>query len=139
LRGAGGTLAESSPTSSFRLYGGVGAAHEARRTFLNLDSDLPRAAKHTAVLLLNELVSNAVKHGGVGPDDELEVSIQEAEDHVRVGVRDDAPAFKPSVEAEQVRLRARGLGLYFVKELSDAWGIDSHHGGKTVWFELKLP
>jgi two-component sensor histidine kinase len=99
---------------------------------------LPRAAKHTAVLLLNELVSNAVKHGGVGPEDQLEVLIQEAKDHVRVGVRDEAPVFKASVEAEEVRLRSRGLGLYFVKELSDDWGIDTHDGGKTVWFELKL-
>jgi signal transduction histidine kinase len=128
-----------SPTSNFRLNGGVGAAHEARRAFLKLDCELPRAAKHTAVLLLNELVSNAVKHGGVGPDDELEVSVRETDDHLRVGVRDDSPTFKPSIEPEDVRLRSRGLGLYFVKELSDAWGIDSHEGGKTVWFELRLP
>jgi serine/threonine-protein kinase RsbW len=103
-----------------------------------MESDLPRTAKHTAVLLLNELVSNAVKHGGVGPEEEIEILVQAAADHLRVGVRDDAPGFKPSVEVEEVRLRARGLGLYFVKELSDDWGIDSHEDGKTVWFELKL-
>jgi anti-sigma regulatory factor (Ser/Thr protein kinase) len=131
-------LAEPSPTSSFMLPGGVGAAHEARRSFLNLESDLPRAAKHTAVLLLSELVTNAVRHGGAGPKDMLEVSIEQHDNHVRVGVRDDAPAFAPDLEADRVRLRARGLGLYFVKELSDGWGIDPHAGGKTVWFELRL-
>ena len=116
----------------------MGAAHEARRTLLDLDSELPRAAKHTAVLLLNELVTNAVKHGGVGPQDELEVSVETHASHLRVGVRDAAPPFQASVEAEEVRLRARGLGLYFVKELSDAWGIDADEDGKTVWFELRL-
>ncbi len=131
-------MAELSTTFSFMLPGGVGAAHEARRSFLNLDSGLPRAAKHTAVLLLSELVSNAVRHGGVGPEDTIEVSVEQYPSHVRVGVRDDAPAFNASLEREQVRLRARGLGLYFVKELSDEWGIDSHEDGKTVWFELRL-
>jgi len=90
------------------------------------------------VLLLNELVANAVKHGGVGPDDTLEVSVRQGGDHVRVGVRDAAPAFRPSLEMKDVRLRTRGLGLYFVKELSDDWGIDPHDRGKTVWFELRL-
>jgi anti-sigma regulatory factor (Ser/Thr protein kinase) len=127
-----------SPTHSFMLPGGVGAAHEARRSFLNLESGLPRSAKHTAVLLLSELVANAVRHGGVGPEETLEVCVEQRPEHVRVGVRDRAPAFKASLAREDVRLRASGLGLYFVKELSDQWGIDSHNGGKTVWFELRL-
>ena len=90
------------------------------------------------MLLLSELVANAVRHGGVGPEDMLEVFVDHEPSHVRVGVRDDAPAFSTSVEREEVRLRARGLGLYFVKELSDDWGIDTHDGGKTVWFLLRL-
>ncbi len=131
-------MAQRSATFSFMLPGGVGAAHEARRSFLNLDSGLPRAAKHTAVLLLSELVSNAVRHGGVGPEDMLEVSVDQQPGNVRVGVRDEAPAFSARLDRDEVRLRARGLGLYFVKELSDDWGIDTHPDGKTVWFMLRL-
>ena len=82
-----------------------------------------------AVLLVTELVSNAVIHGQPG----IELAIDLHADRVRVSVTDtgvDMPKRKP-VWAGGHR------GLEIVEMLSHAWGYDPlPTGGKTVWFEL---
>jgi hypothetical protein len=31
-----------------------------------------------------------------------------------------------------------GLGIRIVDAIADRWGADDHHGGKRVWFEMRL-
>jgi anti-sigma regulatory factor (Ser/Thr protein kinase) len=86
------------------------------------------------LLLVSELVTNAVRHGR--PDIVVGLSVRRG--LVRVEVRDggDAlpvvPAGQPSVE------RVTGRGLLIVSMTAQDWGIDRVAGrpGKTVWAEL---
>lgn len=101
------------------------ARDEVRRTLSSWPSD----RLDDAVLLVTELVSNAVIHGQPG----IELAVAPTERGVRVSVTDtgvEMPRRKP-VWAGGHR------GLEIVEMLSDAWGYDElSTGGKTVWFEL---
>ena len=89
-------------------------------------------AKHAdvAVLLVGELVTNAVLHART----EVVVGVSVTPEAVRIEVLDTSRVVPVSrrfgVEA------STGRGLLLVEELSDAWGTDVGPQGKTVWFEL---
>lgn len=86
----------------------------------------------TLGLLVSELVTNAVVHGGGRR--ELEVEADICESSVRVQVRDAGPGFVPrprALEPDEVG----GWGLFLVERLAGRWGV-SCGGGTTVWFEL---
>lgn len=81
-------------------------------------------------LLVSEIVTNAVLHART----EVRVSIERAEDTIRVEIADEC------VSGPQVRHVTRqastGRGLQLVDQLSDRWGTEPRQGGKVVWFEL---
>jgi anti-sigma regulatory factor (Ser/Thr protein kinase) len=85
---------------------------------------------HQVVLVVSELVSNALRHGGgcVGLD------IQAHENGAVIGVADASPAFqhRPRALGEE----SNGRGLFIVEALVAAWGVSPHHGGKRVWVRL---
>lgn len=83
------------------------------------------------VLLVSELVTNAVLHG-LPP---VHCSVTLDRDGVRVEVSDSSPV-SPSLR--EVRRRAtNGRGLRLVEMLASAWGCDAIPGdGKSVWFDI---
>jgi anti-sigma regulatory factor (Ser/Thr protein kinase) len=83
-----------------------------------------------AVLLVSELVTNSVLHGG--PPVVVAVDCDEATLQVRV--RDGSPALPAPRDAAQGDENGRGLAL--VAEMSDDWGVDSEKDGKHVWFVI---
>ena len=88
-----------------------------------------------ALLLISELVTNSVLHGG--PPIVLAIDCDGA--GLRVQVRDGSAAAPTPVSAEQDAESGRGLSL--VQLISDTWGVqpvaDDHGTGKEVWFELR--
>ena len=83
-----------------------------------------------AVLLVTELVSNAVIHGRPG----LELAIESTGDGIRVSVTDSGVEMPRRLPVWAGTHR----GLEIVELLSSAWGYDPlPTGGKTVWFELQ--
>lgn len=88
-----------------------------------------------ALLLISELVTNAVLHGV--PPIMLLVECDEVALHVRV--RDGSPALPEPRDAEPDSEGGRGMTL--VEILTDAWGVvpvfDTYGAGKEVWFELR--
>lgn len=90
----------------------------------------------SAVLLVSELVTNAILHGE--PPVELRVAV--AGPHVHVEVHDadtDSVLHLPAMgERSRERLGGRGLGL--VAALSSRWGLHTDETGKCVWFEIDL-
>jgi anti-sigma regulatory factor (Ser/Thr protein kinase) len=89
------------------------------------------AARETAALLVSELVTNAVKHG-VPP---IELAVLCGPEHVlQVRVRDAGNGLPTPVVAQAGEEGGRGLAL--TQLLSDDWGVDPDHLGKTVWFTL---
>lgn len=86
-----------------------------------------------AVLLVSELVSNAILHAGTS----VRVVIKLADGRMRVEVRDGS-ARGPATK-HYSSMATTGRGLVLVEELADDWGVDASRAGKTVWFELGRP
>jgi anti-sigma regulatory factor (Ser/Thr protein kinase) len=102
---------------------------------LAADLELDRTIAHTLVLLVSEVVSNAVLHS-TGPDDApIGLSGAVIDDVVRVTVTDAGEGFVPT-ERDPDRIDG-GYGLYLVAKAASSWGVDP--GPPTsVWFELPV-
>ena len=83
---------------------------------------------HDAVLVANELVVNAVRHGGGC----LAVDLHAHDGDVTVSVADGSPV----VPSPRVCDLTGGRGLIIVEALTVAWGVHEHDGGKQVWAQL---
>jgi serine phosphatase RsbU (regulator of sigma subunit)/anti-sigma regulatory factor (Ser/Thr protein kinase) len=97
-----------------------------------------------AVLLVSELVANAVQHAGT----DLEVSCKLAAGALEVAVTDRHPARAlPDPPLAGAAGPAgglpgdseRGRGLMLPSALASAWGVTYTGSAKTVWFRLRLP
>ena len=90
--------------------------------------------RQTVVLLVSEVVSNAVRHSN-GPDGAgISLDTTVTPRTVRITVTDGGAGFTPRPRDPE-RL-GEGYGLYLVEKAASAWGVDSE-GGTTVWFELE--
>lgn len=92
-----------------------------------------------ADLLVTELVTNSVRHGGSAEDDEVEVRIEVDQHRLRVEVHDRGPgagALEPPGPSLASGTDEGGFGLLFVNSLADRWGSERGPDGTTVWFEL---
>jgi anti-sigma regulatory factor (Ser/Thr protein kinase) len=85
-------------------------------------------------LLLDELVANAVIHGGSG----AEVSVEVA-DIVRVEVTNGGTDGEIEAIPYPRGEPAAHFGLHLVHGLSTSWGVARDHVSTTVWFELPHP
>ncbi|MFD8483968.1 SpoIIE family protein phosphatase [Kitasatospora sp. NPDC059673] len=104
--------------------------------------DLPEVVDD-AVVLVSELVTNAVVHAGTA----AEVACLREEDTVRIEVSDRHPE-RGQTSFANVTLNSDrygdpdsegGRGLLMCSALSSSWGIEYAAGRKTVWFRLALP
>ncbi|GAA2999431.1 ATP-binding protein [Streptomyces fulvorobeus] len=92
----------------------------------------PLIAEH-AVLLVSELVGNAVRHTGARI---FGLRMVRRRGWIRVEVRDPSrglPCLMPVREMD-----VSGRGLFLVDKLSDRWGVDLLPRGKTTWFEMRI-
>jgi anti-sigma regulatory factor (Ser/Thr protein kinase) len=123
-------------TLSFSVPGGKRAAGMARRSVLSVKADLPHSIRHRLALLLSELVTNAIQHGGAGPHEMVQVKVASSTDKVRVEVFDPGPhGATPRDRIEE----GGGYGLLLVDRLADGWGRGATNtGGSLAWFELEL-
>jgi two-component sensor histidine kinase len=86
----------------------------------------------TALLLVSEVVTNAVVHGSGRPVLDIDVRPE----LLRVTVTDDA-AGVPQVQRHNPVLADGGRGLQLVETLAARWGTNRRlPTGKSVWFEL---
>jgi anti-sigma regulatory factor (Ser/Thr protein kinase) len=88
-------------------------------------------------LLTSEVVTNALRHSGVGADGSLLIAIDVERHRVRVGVTDDGPGFDPDSLRSPTPDQVGGWGLFLVEQLADSWGV-IRDGSTSVWFELRL-
>ncbi|MEU9113833.1 ATP-binding protein [Streptomyces sp. NPDC048483] len=92
----------------------------------------PQLAEH-AVLLVSELVGNAVRHTGARC---FALRMLRRRGWIRIEVRDPSrglPCLMPVHEMD-----TSGRGLFLVDKLSDRWGVDLLPRGKTTWFEMRV-
>lgn len=94
--------------------------------------------RDVVVLLVSELVTNAVLHGGPhAPEATVGMSIAVAADRVRIEV-EDASANIPVV-GDGALDRPTGRGLLLVESLATRWGSELVDVGKVVWVEVAVP
>lgn len=112
-----------------------GTAPAAAREWLRVSGCAVHAASllDDATLLVSELVTNAVKHGG--PPVVLAVDCDGTRLHVRV--RDGSPELpvprEPELDAED------GRGFVLLDVMTERWGVEREvdgTDGKEVWFLL---
>lgn len=88
------------------------------------------------VLLVSELVGNAVRHTGAQTFG-LRMRLLPGRGCIRVELRDPSrglPCLMPVQE-----LDVSGRGLFLVDEFSHRWGVDLEPHGKSTWFEMRIP
>ncbi|MFF9334779.1 ATP-binding protein [Streptomyces albogriseolus] len=86
-----------------------------------------------AVLLVSELVGNAVRHTGARA---FGLRMRHRRGWIRVEVRDPSRALPCLMPVQEMDVSGRGL--FLVDELADRWGVDLLSHGKTTWFEMRV-
>ncbi|WP_457033163.1 SpoIIE family protein phosphatase [Kitasatospora sp. P5_F3] len=124
----------------------VGRSAAAARGFVRdalLGWGLPEVVDD-AVVLVSELVTNAVVHAGTA----AEVCCLREEETIRIEVTDRHPerglpkfANVPAQSSEHYGDPdgEGGRGLLMCSAISSCWGVEYSAGQKTVWFRLALP
>lgn len=107
------------------------AARRLAREVLRLRWAVPGPVVDDAVLLVSELVGNAVRHTGAPS---FGLRIQRTRDGFRVEVLDPSRGLPCLLPVQPMDTSGRGLA--HVEALADRWGVDLLPHGKTTWFEM---
>jgi anti-sigma regulatory factor (Ser/Thr protein kinase) len=124
-------------TRRIELRGGPAAPAEVRTRLGGLLGE--RLTDHDRIdvlVLVCELVTNAVRHGLAGEHDTVVVHVAVAAHVLRVEVCDQGPGFSPPT-VPQARAGGGGNGLLLVDRLSSDWGV-AVDDGTCVWFEREI-
>jgi len=112
-----------------RLDPDVGAGAIARGAVRELLAGQPTTddLRHDAALVVFELISNAVTHGGPEADGRISFSCEVVEDELVVVVGDGGTRGQVAV-GDLDQEAARGRGLAIVDALASSWSVDRSHG-----------
>jgi PAS domain S-box-containing protein len=124
--------------AQFEVGGGaeaIGLARSALAEFLG-DALSPERL-YDLQLLVSEVVTNAVRHGGARKGEEVDFRIALTTEQVRLEVRDPGPGFHDVMPELPATDRGGGYGLYLVDLFADRWGVSGAEGS-CVWFEVAL-
>lgn len=101
-------------------------------TGLCFEAELDPYRRAELILLVSELVTNAVVHPDAPQGAPIALGATLTEEAVRITVTDCGTGFTPTRE----RARADdGYGLYLLDQATSRWGVD-REAGNRVWFEL---
>jgi anti-sigma regulatory factor (Ser/Thr protein kinase) len=110
-----------------------GLARAAITGFLE-GSEIAPARLATLLLLVSELVTNAVIHSAAPADTAIVLRARMTEaGAIRVEITDGGRGFTPAPRDPD--RPGGGYGLFLVEREAERWGVD-REGGTRVWFEL---
>jgi anti-sigma regulatory factor (Ser/Thr protein kinase) len=115
-----------------RCVSSSSAPREVRREVTQALDGVDPEAVAVAQLLVSELATNVVLHGG----EEMEVEVAREPDRVRIAVSDGSDRMPVRRHPDEHADSGRGLGL--VETAASNWGVQPQDHGKTIWFELAL-
>jgi anti-sigma regulatory factor (Ser/Thr protein kinase) len=131
---------QTAPTRSLRLElprdARAPAFARAAVSGLCHEPDFPPSQRQTLILLVSELVSNAVLHSTGPADVPILLAATVAEEMIRIAVSDAGLGFSRGTPRDAARGEG-GYGLYLVNKAASRWGVHER-GGTRVWFELAL-
>lgn len=96
---------------------------------------VPPEDRDDALLVLSELVSNAVRHAAPLPSGEILVRWQVADDILHVEITDGGAGTRPHASVAALSALS-GRGLDIVRTVSTQWGVTEGDGSVTVWAEV---
>jgi two-component sensor histidine kinase len=108
------------------LTAGRMASPAARRLLIPDDGFFPSSVRDDVVLLVTELLTNAVRHASGEPGRAMRVELRRWADFVRVEVFGEGAGFS-----------ADRPGLVLVDRIADRWPITRTASGTCVWFEIR--
>jgi anti-sigma regulatory factor (Ser/Thr protein kinase) len=122
------------PAAGLSIDDDVRAVHQARAfTRATLDEwSLPDSLARDAILLVSEMVTNAIVHGRAP----IQLRLRQARDHLLIEVDDTATAVPRKLRPTASDIHGRGLQL--VAMMADEWGTRPIRDGKSVWCALEL-
>ena len=132
---ARGTLEDDAePMLDLRVPGGVSAPRAARHAVSRaVGARLSTAALADVLIVVSELATNAIRHGGAATEaDELVLHAAMTRDGLRLEVTDSGPGFEPGGHGPRPD---GGYGLQLLDRLATRWGVAGSHP-VTVWVEL---
>ena len=88
-------------------------------------------ARHAVVLLISELVTNAVVHARSTVTIDLAVN-DDGPVHVKVH---DESTVRPTARRHHAD-RPGGRGMHLLESLAARWGVEESRTGKSIWFEV---
>jgi anti-sigma regulatory factor (Ser/Thr protein kinase) len=112
------------------------AVGEARRAIDGLVG-LPGNLLDDLRLMVSELVTNCLRHGGLALGDRIQVLVEPGDRRIRIEVVSAGAGFRPP-DSEPGLYASSGWGLFLVSRLADRWGVDGR-GRTRVWFEVDHP
>lgn len=99
------------------------------------EAGVPPVDRDDAMLVLSELVSNAVKHAAPLPNGEITASWQVADDVLHVEITDGGAGTRPNASVAVLSAMG-GRGLDIVRMVACQWGVTEDDGTVTVWAEV---
>jgi anti-sigma regulatory factor (Ser/Thr protein kinase) len=129
-----GPSTERSADLHLEVEGGSKAIPASRRTVEGLNEYVGDECTHKLRLLVSEVVTNAVLHGGANAAVSLQLTMTVSERVIRVEVIDPGEGFEPEEGPPRTSRQVGGWGLVVVQELADRWGTSREPS--RVWFEL---
>ncbi len=113
----------------------VEAVSEARLSLEELRSSVRAQMLETAQILVNELVTNSVRHTRLTPQDRITLKVTISSGMLRAEVCDPDLGFEATPREKPGPYQTSGWGLYIVEQLAERWGME-RDTQKCVWFEL---
>jgi len=123
-------------TVELTLTGGPETAAKARQALRALGEAIPERLYDDLSLLVNELVTNSIRHAKLGADGWIKVYAAVSSGVVRAEVTDSGVGFSPVI-AQPALMDVGGRGLFLLEGLADRWGV-SQDGQTRAWFEIDL-
>ena len=91
-----------------------------------------------AVLVVSELLSNAIRHARPLPGSSLRLAWALTDGAVEIAVTDGGSATRP-ITAQATVSSLGGRGLDIVDYLARSWGVRTDDSGLTVWAVVAAP
>jgi anti-sigma regulatory factor (Ser/Thr protein kinase) len=119
------------------LPNGTDAPELARRYLAEHASWLESDLLADALLIVSELVTNAIRYG----EPDILLSLRKGPPHVEVAIQDAGRDMPMVATVAPDNTEPNGRGLLIVDALADDWGVVPREPppGKAVWFELGRP
>jgi anti-sigma regulatory factor (Ser/Thr protein kinase) len=128
-----GATVTTSARQSFTLAPAPHAVAEARERVMALAEPWVDPARLPDLrLVISEVITNAVRHGGEG---DLLIAVTPKQAFLCVQVTDTGDGFAPRPRAYAPD-EDGGFGLFLIEQLTRRWGLTREDSNTRVWFEF---